>query len=501
MGKPLICLTLTGKTLDEDLELVNKYRSFIDIVELRADFLSGDERLVARKFPKMAGIPCILTLRRKIDGGKFIEGEAARTILFARALSFADEDSSKNFAYVDFEEDFHVPSLQDAALAFGTKIIRSAHYMDRPVSNIAQKLNQLRSTGYEIPKLAFMPDSMDDVTQLFKEASRLEDDSHILIAMGPYGMPSRILSARLGNYLTYTCPLETNQNLSEIGLLDPVSLNNTYNFKNITKDSDLYGIIGWPLAATGSPFIHNSAYRRKGMNAVYFPIRSDNIEKGLMFADSLDMKGLSITHPHKEEVLNYILETDKKVDDIGASNTLVSKDGIWHAYNTDCTGFAQALLSFLEEKNLHRKKVAIIGAGGAAKAVAYAVYKLGAKKVCIFNRTASKAKDLAQKYGFNYAVLNSDSDILLRKYNDVIIQTTSIGMNATGPSSEQNDPLFFYTFSGKESLYDIIYTPEQTPVMIRASEAGCSVCNGYEMLKNQAYEQFKLFTGENYNDN
>ena len=90
MERPLICLTLTGKTLAEDLALVNKYRSSIDIAELRGDFLDGDERLLIREFPRMAGLPCILTIRRRVDGGKFIEGEAARTILFARAMSFAD---------------------------------------------------------------------------------------------------------------------------------------------------------------------------------------------------------------------------------------------------------------------------------------------------------------------------------------------------------------------------------------------------------------------------
>lgn len=121
MNTPKICLTLTGKTLAEDLAVLDRYRDYVDIAELRADFLDSDERLRVRDFPEMAGIPCILTLRRKIDGGCFIEGEAARTILFARALSFAAEDKRKNFQYVDFEEDFHIPSLQDAALAFGTK--------------------------------------------------------------------------------------------------------------------------------------------------------------------------------------------------------------------------------------------------------------------------------------------------------------------------------------------------------------------------------------------
>ncbi|MBQ5449928.1 MAG: type I 3-dehydroquinate dehydratase, partial [Treponema sp.] len=102
MERPLMCLTLTGSTLDEDLELLNKYRKYVDIAELRVDFLNEDERFFTRKFPRLAGLPCILTIRRRVDGGKYIEGEASRTVLFARALSFADSDANKNFKYVDF---------------------------------------------------------------------------------------------------------------------------------------------------------------------------------------------------------------------------------------------------------------------------------------------------------------------------------------------------------------------------------------------------------------
>ena len=113
MGSPKVCLTLTAPTIEEDLELLNRYRNKIDIAELRVDHLLPDERLHVRKFPGLAGLPCILTIRRQIDGGQFVEGEAARTILFARALSFAEEDKTKNFEYVDFEEDFQEEDYEE----------------------------------------------------------------------------------------------------------------------------------------------------------------------------------------------------------------------------------------------------------------------------------------------------------------------------------------------------------------------------------------------------
>lgn len=503
MERPKICLTLTGKTLEEDLAIVDKYRSFVDIVELRGDFLSSDERLYLRRFPAMAGLPCLLTLRRTIDGGKFKEGEAGRTILFARALSFADSDMSKNFEYVDFEEDFHVPSLQDAALAFGTKIIRSVHDMNKPVPNLMQRLESLRTTGYEIPKIAFMPHSLNDVTDLFLEAAKLKDNNHILIAMGPLGVPSRILAAKLKNYLTFVSPEESSNDLAKLSQVAPKTLHGIYHFSTINEMTKVFGITGWPLTATSSPMLHNSGYKGHNINAVYIPVKTDNVKEAVDFADAVDIRGLSVTVPHKESVLKCVSQTDEKVAKIGASNTLIKKNGMWYAYNTDVTGFTQAVLNFTGTKDLKGWKVSIIGAGGVSKAIAYAVKELKAK-ACVFNRTVSKAKDLAEKYDFEYSGLSSESPEVnktvkfLKKYSDLIIQTTSVGMNCQPPSSSENDPLFFYDFTGKEMVFDVVYIPSATPIMQRASEAGCKVCNGYDMLRFQGYEQFELYTGEKY---
>ncbi|MDE6774299.1 MAG: type I 3-dehydroquinate dehydratase, partial [Treponemataceae bacterium] len=202
MERPLVCLCLTGRTLAEDVELVERYSHFIDVAELRVDFLDEAERLDIREFPAMINVPCILTIRRVSDGGQYREGEASRTMLFARALAFAETNPKKNFAYVDFEEDFHVPSLQDAVLAFGTKIIRSFHDMHNPVRNLAEKLDAMRTTGFEIPKVACMPHSLADVTQMFAEASALAESQQIVCAMGNLGFPTRILAHTLHSYLT-----------------------------------------------------------------------------------------------------------------------------------------------------------------------------------------------------------------------------------------------------------------------------------------------------------
>ncbi|MBO7613442.1 MAG: type I 3-dehydroquinate dehydratase, partial [Treponema sp.] len=441
--------------------------------------------------------PCILTIRRDIDGGKFTGGDFARTNLFARALAFANPDKSKNFAYVDFEEDFHIPSIQDAAMAFGVRIIRSCHNMTEPILNIRERCDIMRKTGYEIPKIAFMPHSLDDVTKLFAQAQEFKDNNHILLAMGPLGVPTRLLSAKLKNFLTYSSPQECSSSLQSLAHVDPVTLNDTYHFSKIDDNTKIFGITGWPLSATSSPLLHNTGYMNHDMNSVYIPIRAEKLKQAFYFANVVGVEGMSVTIPHKEDVIDEIKDVDPIAQDIGACNTVVHSHDSWHAYNTDVTGFTRALLEFTGLKSLAHKKVAIIGSGGASKAIAYAVKKLHGN-ACIFNRTIARAKLLADKYDFKYASLSEDSGPMLKKYNDIIIQTTSKGMGCQPPSTEENDPIFFYDFTGKEMLFDIIYVPEVTPVMERAARAGCKVCNGYSMLKYQGYEQFELFTGVQY---
>ena len=504
MNPPLVCLTLTGKTLEEDRQLAEKYFKLIDLVELRVDYLTEEEQLYARRFPAMIHLPCLLTIRRDIDGGLFDGSEFSRTCLFSRALAFANQDKAKNFAYVDFEDDFHIPSIQDAAMAFGVKIIRSLHSMEEPVYNLKERCEQMRKTGYEIPKIAFQPKKLSDVANLFREGAQMTNSEHIFCAMGAEGLPARILASHTNSYLTYVSPEELIANTSGIGHIDPVTLTSLYNFRNITKSTKLYGITGWPLYKISGPEIHNSGFKKAGIDAVYIPIRSQLVSEALSFAEQIGIEGLSITNPHKESVMYYLNEQSPEVIQIGACNTAIYRNKKWIGYNTNAYGFRRALEEFLGPVRIKRKKVAIIGAGGAAKAVAYILKQMGAR-VCIFNRSINHAKQLAERYGFEYCTLEPDCAPVLDEYSNLIVQTTSVGASkeikpGSNQANEPNDPIYFYNFRGNEILFDILYRPAITPVMKRASLAGCRVSNGYKMLEYQAYAQFKLFTGQDFEE-
>ncbi|MDR1908751.1 MAG: type I 3-dehydroquinate dehydratase [Spirochaetaceae bacterium] len=481
-----ICLCLTGKTLEANLETLEKYRKYVDLAELRADFLDPDERLLIRRFPALVDIPVILTVRRASDGGRFQGGEGARITLLCKALAFAEVDRRKNFAYVDLEEDLNVPSLEEAARTFGSRVIRSFHNLQGVDADLAGRLRGLLHVGDEIPKAAVSPRNLADVLSIYRAVRGLEKQEKIVLGMGAYGLNTRILAERLGSFLSYTSARD--EGLAAPGQLDPRELAETYRFRKIDAGTELYGIAGFPLTATSSPPFFNKVYSEENINAVYVPFPSDTMESFMELAGELKLRGASVTVPYKEKVLPYLHAESEVVRAVGACNTLVATPEGWQGYNTDCRGFSDSLLDFAGGKDLKGRKITILGAGGAARAVAFEVHRLRGKAL-ILNRTASRAKRLAEPYRFAWAGIDSGGAELISRYRDIIVQTTSLGME---PGTE-GDPLPDYHFSGRELVMDLIYKPERTRFLKRAADAGCAVRNGYDMLIRQAVYQYAFF--------
>jgi 3-dehydroquinate dehydratase/shikimate dehydrogenase len=229
------------------------------------------------------------------------------------------------------------------------------------------------------------------------------------------------------------------------------------------------------------------------MDAVYIPFPSDSLESFMKLANIIGIEGASVTIPYKEEILPYLTARSEKVDFVGACNTILRRSGSWVGANTDALGFSDALLDFIKMKNIRGKRVTIIGAGGAARAVAAEVYRLKGKAL-ILNRTVFRARDLAARYHFAWGGLDEWGVDQMSKYSDIIIQTTSMGMEP----DLNADPLELYKFSGKEVVMDLIYKPETTHLLNRAAQAGCPVQNGYDMLLRQAQYQYTQFFGEDF---
>ncbi|MDR0525056.1 MAG: type I 3-dehydroquinate dehydratase [Spirochaetaceae bacterium] len=486
-----LCLCLTGKTLAKDLEILKKYQKYADLAELRVDCLEPDERLLIRRFPGLAGIPVILTIRRDLDGGYYSGGEGSRIALFAKGLTFADENRQRNFAYVDFEEYLQVPTLDEAARTCGARIIRSYHNMTGVDENLGERLRNLQQTGDELVKVAVSPQTFEDVVRIFKAGRETLSLEKILIGMGPLGGPTRILAELMGSRISYAS-VQDDPDLPALALgqFSPRELSEDFRFRSITSRTRLFGIIGYPLQVTSSPGFFNALFKKQNRDAVYVPFPADTVEPVLELAKLIDLQGLSITVPHKTAILPHLLEASQQVQNIGACNTIVTSPEGWKGYNTDAQGFSDSLLHFLGEKNLRGKKATIIGAGGVAKAVASEVHRLHGKAL-ILNRTPWRAQELAQKYHFSWGGTEDIHSIkLMDKFADLIIQTTSAGMEGHENSP---DPLENYRFTGREKVMDLIYKPERTVFLKRAEAQGCSVLNGADMLIRQAKLQYEYF--------
>ena len=450
-----ICLTLTGKTLEEDIEQYRSQRYFADMVELRVDLLKKGERAKVAKFPAMLAkeatwhVPCLLTFRRKCDGGAFEGDEAERVKFFEKVLAAKNAKVAEgSFDYVDFEEGFGDEKLVALAHKAGANVVRSLHKFDGPVRNLKAKLRELAKSG-DVAKVAFMPRNLGDVAKVFAED--LGDVPRVVCAMGAQGFATRALASRFGSLWTYASV----GGLDSIGHITPHELVRDFRFRSVSQSATLYGVTGWPLEKTRSPELHNAAFANEDEDAVMVPFPAKTAKEAFAFMKAMRMRGMAVTIPHKFEIMPLLDKIDKFAKKVGAVNTVVCENGKYVGYNTDVEGFAEALSAFAGD--LRGKSAAVLGDGGAAQAVKVALKELGVK-FKVFHRATPPQ-------GF-----------------DILVNATPV------------DPIPDYKFTGRELVYDLRYVPEVTPLMARAAKAGCRVENGFSMLKSQARGQQRHFT-------
>jgi len=526
-----ICLALTEGSLADDLALLEANRRHIDMVELRADFLDPDEMARMASFPRRAGLPAILAIRRRSDGGHFAGTEGERVALLERAIA-------GGWAFVDLEEDLAAPSLDAAAARAAVRVIRSFHdFMGVPEELVA-RTRRLARNASELPKAAVMPRSTRELLALLDACAELSGLEKILLGMGDWGFPTRILAGRLGSYLTYST---AGREQAAPGHVDPRSLDELYRVRSISDRTRLFCVVGNPVMHTRSPLIHNTGYRAAALDACYLPIQLDAPALFFAVADRLGIEGASVTIPHKESIIPLLAERDRFVERIGSCNTLVrlaatdaaaasgrwrgasvagaatdvaATPGRWRGANTDAPGFLAPLLAAVGDRRgrvglgltplvraselpLSGMRALVVGAGGAARAVVAALLDAGCS-VAIVNRTFERAKRLAGELGCRAEELSAEGLSRLAAAAgapfDVIIQTTSAGMHP----NEGEDPIPFYEFRGIEIVYDLVYAPRETRLLARAAAAGCRTIGGFEMLLEQAYLQYRLFTGSEF---
>lgn len=482
------CLCLTGSSLEADRRLIDEHRPFIDVAQLRVDCLTPPQAAAAASFARAAGLQVILTVRRARDGGRFSGSEAERIALLRGLMA-------GRFAFVDLEEDLVAPALETAARAAGSVIIRSFHDFTGVPPDLAARVRRLARRRDEIPMAAVMTRGVGDLEHILRACEALADTEKILFGMGEYGFASRVLASRLGSRICFTSA--TGAGAAE-GQTDPRTLQEVYRFRDLDSGTAVYGVVGNPVMHSLSPVIHNRGLGQLGLNAVYLPFPVDDLAAFREVADLLDIRGLSVTVPFKQAIIPFLARRDALVEAVGACNTITTEAALngahrrlaWAGTNTDVEGFLQPLREALGGAIPRGLRATVIGAGGAARAVVHALASQGAL-VLVLNRTAERAHELARPYSAASAGLDERGAALALRSNDLVVQTTTAGME---PAAGM-DPFPMYQFSGRELVYDLVYAPAMTGFLERARRAGCRIVQGRGMLLAQAGLQFRLFTG------
>ena len=298
--------------------------------------------------------------------------------------------------------------------------------------------------------------------------------------MGDVALPTRFLALRDRGSFMYA-PVE---NATAPGQISLDAMKNLYRVDKLNRQTRVYGVIGDPVGHSLSPQMQNAGFQARRVNAVYLPFLVHDLKDFVNAIEPLGIRGFSVTIPHKESILKYLDGCDPLAEAIGAVNTVVVRGGgKLYGYNTDYVGVLRALESRIP---LGNSRVLILGAGGAARAVAFALVRAGAS-VCISSRRPEKAKSLAKAAGAQ-AIARKD---LRHEFFDAIVNATPVGMH---PHVDQS-PLEARELNCR-LVFDTIYNPRQTKLLKLAARRGIETVSGVDMFVAQGTAQWEIWTGQ-----
>jgi 3-dehydroquinate dehydratase/shikimate dehydrogenase len=456
-----LCITVTAPTTAE----LRKRRDEVvdaDLVELRLDTVADPDAAGA-----LAGrrTPVIVTCRPAWEGGRFRGSEEERLRILAEALRLGAE-------YVDVEWRAGFRDL--VASTGGRRIVLSAHDFDMVPIDLVARAHAMRSTGAEVVKLAMKLTCLADVAPLLDLRRQSPGDTGwILIGMGDHGLVTRVLPERFGSMWTYA------GGLADVGQVSAERLLGEYRFRALASP-ELYGVVGNPVAHSVSPAMHNAAFAAASVDAVYLPLPATSADDFARFGRAVGIRGASVTVPYKVSLADHVDEVYAVARRVGAINTIRVSEGRWIGGNSDASGF---LRSLEDRVPLDGLRTAILGAGGAARAVAVALASTGAN-VRVHARDRRQADQVAMTTGAQAADWPAPAGSW-----DLLVNCTPIGMH---PRVDET-PMPPDRLTGGW-VYDLVYNPPTTRLLRDAARVGCQAIGGLAMLVAQAEEQFQWWT-------
>ena len=474
-----VCVPVCEKNLDALRSACERATEFADLIELRLDCLEeipGDIAAVLNDLPR----PLILTFRPSEQGGHSNSTRTERTTFWTSIAPQAN-------IWWDVEGDL----VGDLSLDW-SRVIASHHDFSGIPNDLDQIYERLAGAPAAVVKIAVQANDMVDCVPVFQllDRARRQGREIIAIAMGNAGIATRILGPSRGSFLTYGAL--DNESATAPGQVNARNLYSLYHIDKIDNETMICGLVGLPVMHSLSPQIHNAAFAAEGVNGVYLPFE---VKDATQFLTRMvhprtreidwNLRGLSVTAPHKQTVMELLDWIEPDAKEIGAVNTVVVENDRLLGYNTDAAGFVEPLLRRFG--SLADRRVGIIGAGGAARASIWALQRQKAD-VKLFARDVARGQSLAQLFNVDCESLTSAS---FGGY-DLVINATPAGSGALIGQS----PVTREQLNGARCVYDLIYNPRETRLLKEAKEAGCETLGGLEMLVAQAKIQFALWTGK-----
>ena len=468
-------MSVCEKDLDTLRSACERANEWADFIELRLDCLPVVPENLTQVTQKLSR-PVILTFRPSEQGGHRDSTQEERK-------RFWSSMAPQSEIWWDIEAD-----LVNHVEPDWSRVIVSHHDFSGVPANLEQIYERLAQTPAAVLKIAVPANDIVDCIPIFRllDRARSEGRELIAIAMGNAGIATRVLGPSRGSFLTYGSVADEAATAS--GQVNARKLRSLYHIDTIDNETMICGLVGLPVMHSVSPHVHNSAFVSEGINGVYLPFEVHDVQQFLARMVhprtrelSWNLRGLSVTAPHKQAVMECLdwIEADAK--EIGAVNTIVIEEDRLLGYNTDAAGFVEPLLRRFG--TLRDAKVAIMGAGGAARAAVWALQRQSAN-VTLFARNLTKAQPLAELFG-----------IPCRSLPQASFDGYDLLVNATPQSPVSREQL-----NGVRCVYDLVYNPVETRLLLEAEEAGCETLGGLEMLIAQAESQFELWTGKNFSD-
>jgi 3-dehydroquinate dehydratase/shikimate dehydrogenase len=480
-----LCVAIQADTPAEMMDRAQHALEDARFLEFRLDSLPRPAAIL----PALAGfmatcrdVTAIATCRRKENGGHYSGSLTAEFEILLKAAQAGCQIVDLEVESAGEAKPAQLEKFRDGLRSAGAALLVSFHDFSR-TRGLEQAPDRITAFHPDFVKVVSTAHTLADnlpVLRLIEDRSR--STRVVGIAMGEEGLVSRVLGPRAGAAFTFA---SLDQGVETApGQVNARTLRDLYRLDHIDAATRIFGVVGNPIGHSLSPLMHNAAFRREHVNAVMLPLKVKALNDLLTLVLELPVSGVAVTMPLKQQILPHLANMDPLTAKIGACNTIrAGADGKLYGFNTDVAGVIRPLEKRVRLKGL---RVALLGAGGAARAAAFGLVDQGAE-VFIINRTHEHAVALA-KAAKARAMKHEQ---MPKQHFDVLVNSTPCGMTGTKQAlplkpDELNAGLVF----------DMVYTPQETPLLKLAAARGIPAIGGLEMFVQQGARQFEIWTGK-----